>query len=299
MGEENSEEKEEISGDQGSSRKGCLMSGSNRKKSSEKSFLMQEKIKAGLTGQEIIRLVNRYIGGSGGYLGDFTSYRAYAEFYPEYCNLDIDINQYQGTIRTRFMTILENSPPDVQAKIVRGVLKRFPLDAPIKPGTRTKELYDEFSDIGARLEGASPVASPEPKITSAVVERAIADVEALIPTSGAVSGVDRIHTMLHGYLCEVCDRKNISYSQDDSMTRLFKILRQGHPAFQNFGMRSKEIERVLQSFANIMDALNPIRNNASVAHPNEELLEKDEAMLVINVARTLLNYLDAKIGKGN
>jgi hypothetical protein len=37
-----------------------------------------------------------------------------------------------------------------------------------------------------------------------------------------------------------------------------------------------------------MDALNPVRNRATVAHPNAELLEKEEAMLVINVARTLL-----------
>jgi len=33
-----------------------------------------------------------------------------------------------------------------------------------------------------------------------------------------------------------------------------------------------------------------------VAHPNEFLIEKDEAILVINVARTLLYYLDAKFG---
>jgi hypothetical protein len=46
---------------------------------------------AGLTRQEIARLVNRYIGVSGGYLGDF-SYRTHAEFYPEYC--DLDINPY-------------------------------------------------------------------------------------------------------------------------------------------------------------------------------------------------------------
>jgi hypothetical protein len=46
-----------------------------------------------------------------------------------------------------------------------------------------------------------------------------------------------------------------------------------------------------------MDALNPIRNNASIAHPNQDLLEKEEALLVINVARTLLHYLDSKIGE--
>lgn len=44
----------------------------------------------------------------------------------------------------------------------------------------------------------------------------------------------------------------------------------------------------------IFDALGPVRNRASIAHPNIELLAEPEAMLVINVGRTLLNYLDAK-----
>jgi hypothetical protein len=34
----------------------------------------------------IIKIVNRYIGVEGGYLGDFT-YRNHREFYPEYCDL--------------------------------------------------------------------------------------------------------------------------------------------------------------------------------------------------------------------
>jgi hypothetical protein len=45
-----------------------------------------------LTGREIYKLVNGYIGVigvSGGYLGDFT-YRILEEFYPRYCDLDID-----------------------------------------------------------------------------------------------------------------------------------------------------------------------------------------------------------------
>lgn len=250
---------------------------------------------AGLTNQEIMKIVNRYIGVSGGYLGDF-SYRTHAEFYPEYCGLDIDPYQHSGTTRERFIAILKRSSPDVQAKIVRGVLERFPLDAEYKPTTRPQALYDELVSIARRLEGASPVASPEPRVTSAVVERAIADVEVLIQTSGAVSGVDRVHTALHGYLRAVCDKENISYNRDDSMTRLFRLLRQNHPAFQSLGARSQDIERVLQAFASIMDALNPIRDIASVAHPSDDLLDRDEAMLVINAARTLLHYLDAKLG---
>jgi hypothetical protein len=53
---------------------------------------------APLTNQEVMKIVNRYIGVSGGYLGDF-SYRTHADFYPEYCELDIDPNQHEGTTR--------------------------------------------------------------------------------------------------------------------------------------------------------------------------------------------------------
>lgn len=250
---------------------------------------------AGLTKQEIMMIVNRYIGVSGGYLGDF-SYRTHAEFYPEYCNLDIDPTKYEGTTRERFIDIIKMSSPEAQAKIVRGVLQKFPLDAQYKPDTRTKECRDELINIALRIEGASPVATPAPKITTAVVERAISDMEALIQTSGAVSGVDRVHTVLHGYLRAVCASEGIPYSEDDGITRLFKLLRQHHPALQNLGVHSHDTERILQSLATIMDALNPIRNKASLAHPNEDLLDKDEAMLVINAARTLLHYLNAKFG---
>jgi hypothetical protein len=110
----------------------------------------------GLTNQEVKKIVNQYIGIFGGYLSNF-SYRTHADFYPEYCDLEIDPNQYEGTTRQRFITILENSPPHAQAKIVRGVLQRFPLeDENKKPSSRTKELYDELLSIVQRLESTTP-----------------------------------------------------------------------------------------------------------------------------------------------
>jgi hypothetical protein len=47
--------------------------------------------------------------------------------------------------------------------------------------------------------------------------------------------------------------------------------------------------------AQIVDVLNPVRNQKSMAHPNEDLLEEPEAMLVANAVRTLLHYLNAKL----
>jgi Abortive infection C-terminus len=73
------------------------------------------------------------------------------------------------------------------------------------------------------------------------------------------------------------------------------LLCQCHPKLQSVTGNSTKINPLLQSFAGIIDSLNPIRNHASLAHPNENLLDKDEAMLFINVVRTLLQYLDEKL----
>lgn len=246
---------------------------------------------ARLTRPEIYKVVNDYIGVSGGYLGDF-SYRSHAEFYPYYCDLDIDLEKYRpGTTREVFIHVLQDASGEDQAKILNGVLSKYP------PGTGESrgQLASEIRAMIARLEGAPAVGSPRPKITTDTVERAIRDAETLIQKSGATSGVDRIHTALHGYLIAACDAAKIPYLKDPDLTQLIKLLRQHHPKLQNVGPRAQDITQVLRSVGAILDALNPVRNRASVAHPNPSLLEEQEAMLVINAARTILHYLDAKL----
>lgn len=247
-----------------------------------------------LTPGEVQRIVNRWIGVEGGYLGDF-SYASHAAFYTEYCDLDIDPDQYEGTTRQRFIEILKSRPPADQARIIRAVIDRFPLDQDQRPPTRTKELNDELLRLADRCEGFM-VPGGLPPNASVVVSRAISDAEALLKSTGATSGVDRVHTALHGYLIALCDAERIPHAPDATMPALLKALRRQHPRLQDLGPRSADIERVLNSCATIMDALNPVRNRASVAHPNELLLPTEEATLVINTARTLLSYLGSKVG---
>jgi hypothetical protein len=146
-----------------------------------------------------------------------------------------------------------------------------------------------------RSEPIEAVATPNLAITSDVVERALNDAEHLISTSGATSGVDRVHTALHGHLIEACKRYKIAHSSDAGITELFKKLREEVPSLRK-GNLSSQINRVVRAFATILDSLDPVRNHASMAHPNEGLLEPAEAVLVINSARTILQYLDTKLG---
>jgi hypothetical protein len=249
-----------------------------------------ERDSRALTTVEIHKLVNNYIGVSGGYLGDF-SYRTHRGFYRD-LELDFDPDKLEGTTRLRFTKILSEATPDVQARILQGILDKYPVDsAPI----RTKKLYDEIVGWICRLSTGAVVTVALLRVTSAVVERALLDAEKLMATTGATSGVDRAHTALHGYLLQVCSDAGISVGAEPNLTQLFKALRVQHPAFKDLGARSDDVARLFGAMATIADVLNPLRNKASVAHPNQQLLEEPEALLVINSVRTLLNYLDSKI----
>lgn len=253
---------------------------------------------AKLTGPETYKVVNDYIGVVDGYLGGsypfrFT-YSSHQEFYPHYCGLDIDVAQYRrehgGSTRELFLQILKDASAADQAKILRGVLAKFPPDTSEKRRT----LGPTLEALIERLEATPGVGSPQPKITTDTVERAIRDAETLIAKNGATSGVDRVHTALHGHLIAACDAEKIPYEKDPDLTQLIKLLRKHHPKLQNLGHRAQDITTVLHATGAILGALNPVRNRATAVHPNPRLLDPPEAMLVINAAKTILHYLDAK-----
>lgn len=67
----------------------------------------------GLTAGEVQRIVNRWIGVDAGYLGEFT-YASHAAFYAEYCDLDIDPYEFEGTTREKFIRVLSHSPQRIR-----------------------------------------------------------------------------------------------------------------------------------------------------------------------------------------
>lgn len=152
-----------------------------------------------------------------------------------------------------------------------------------------------FIAVDMSKDAAQGIETPRLEITSATVERALSDFEALFHSKGgAVSGVDRIHTALHAYLEAVCDEASIPHDKSAGTTALFQLIRQQHPKIQTHPP-GVEADRMLRGLAQIIDALNPVRNRKSMAHPNEDLLDEPEAMLAVNSVRTLLHYLNRKL----
>lgn len=246
---------------------------------------------AQFTEQEVKQLVNRYIGVNGGYLGDFT-YRTHTDFYPEYCGIyDIFPEELEGTTRQRFIQILSAQSPDRQARILRGILEKYPAES-----EQQRAFLPRVEEWIRRLEGAPVVASPKPvESMSTIVRQALLDAENLIRTSGPASAVDRVHTALHGHTKTLCTEAGISLPDQPTLQVAVKRLREQHPNLKPAGERSEEVSRVLYSMAGTVDALTTLRNNASPAHPNEALLGEHEALLAINAARTIFAFIDSKV----
>lgn len=227
------------------------------------------------------------------YLGDF-SYRTHSEFYPEYCDIhDVFPDELPGTTRERFIEILRTQSADRQARILRGVLERFPVEGRLEARSKFKPQIEAWI---AELDGEPVVASPkvEAASTSEVVRRALSDADSLLRAGGPVSAVDRIHTALHGHLKALCAAEGIQLPDGATLQKAMKELRMHHPKLTPSGARAGEVSQVLFSMAATLDALNTIRNNASAAHPNEMLLGDSEALLAVNAGRTIFTYVTQK-----
>lgn len=248
----------------------------------------------GLSSGEIRRVVNQYIGVEAGYLGNF-SYRTHADFYLEFCDLYIDPYELDGTTRERFIKILSAQSPGDQAKILRGVLNKFPEHAPDAPRSRNQTEVNFIEGLVARLTETDLLGDWSPAIASETVELAISNARTLIDAEGPASAVDRIHTALHGFLKNVCKRSDIEFQKNDSITRLLKHLKE-HKVLAEQDKSDGPLEAVLHSFGNVLHTLNLIRNDKSLAHANT-LLDGADAQLAINAAVTIMRYLDEKLAE--
>lgn len=249
-----------------------------------------------LTRPEITKLVYKWIGVSGGYLGNF-SYGRHDRFWLDVCDLPVNTAAFSGTTRDCFEATLFDASATDQAAVLRAILDEYPpVEGSDAQGNfRTSHLHTEILQWIARLETGQVAVPMQLASTTDIVRRALDDADVLLKTSGPQSAVDRVHTAFHGYLHALSDEAGVRGLPDrPTMNQLFKAIRSHHPAFTNLGPSADEISRVLQSMATILDALNPVRNNASVAHPNQSLVGEPEAVLVINTVRTLLGYLEAK-----
>jgi hypothetical protein len=255
-------------------------------------------------GRVEVNNVVSYIGVHGGYLGDF-SYASHADFYPSYCGLDIDPNDYTGTTRERFIQILLGADSREQSKILLGIIEKYPLqyfEDQLEEGIISKNEYSNKERLHEKITQWIPqlrgevIEQHELMQDFEFVKEVLSQAETLIANHSYSSAVDRAHTAIHGYLKALCDEQNITFSEQNvKIQDMWGKLKTDHPKF-NIDVRDHQrpINQTVNAIGKFLENMNDIRNRHGFSHPNEDIIEENEARFIINLSRVLLFYIDSK-----
>ena len=104
------------------------------------------------------------------------------------------------------------------------------------------------------------------------------------------AGLDRLHTLFLQYFRLLCEKRGVSFKQDEPLHSVFGKYVKHLDA--NGQIESEMAKRVLKTSISHLDAYNDIRNNKSLAHPNPPL-NRRESDFVLRSADNLLRFVSA------
>ena len=127
------------------------------------------------------------------------------------------------------------------------------------------------------------------------VVQALKDTHHPPAASDLVGGVDQVHTALHAYLRDACARAGLSVADYATVAQLFKSVRNGHPELLTLDRQDPQVGNILTSLGADVTALSSLRNVGSSSGQNQASMEEAEALLTVNLVRTLFDYLRARL----
>lgn len=130
-----------------------------------------------------------------------------------------------------------------------------------------------------------------PVQTTESVQAACEDANRLISDGQYSIAIDRVHTFFQGYIRNKCSHWQIQLEADANIKDALLSIIDNHQYFTEIN-RVTELKNIFKSLSNMCDRFDTFRNHHSLAHPSESLLASNEAKLMINVIRSLYDYLE-------
>lgn len=189
-----------------------------------------------------------------------------------------------GYCVAQFVRYLEAERPADFRNLTRRPEIRAWLDSNA-PGA-TQELALDQRPVTTTVESAS---------ASKALEQALTGAHHLLDASGPAGSIGQVHDALHGYLLDVALRANLEVAGDATVAGLYWSLTNDHPMFAAQTRASPQVVHVLASLAEAVTALHTLRNGARTAQANQAAPGEAEAVLMVDLVRTLFTYVRARL----
>lgn len=161
---------------------------------------------------------------------------------------------------------------------------------------RREYISQKFSPLLKMLResesGGNDVNFQQIATRSGTIQKAVEDAEVFIRDGRFDSALDRVHTAFHGYLRQLLTEHSIAYGADDGLPALFAKLHGFYGSFIQPADVAERVKNILRSAGGMINAVNELRNNNTIAHPNGQLIRKREAQLVIRLVNAVVDYIE-------
>ncbi|HEY4355854.1 MAG TPA: abortive infection family protein [Acidobacteriaceae bacterium] len=241
-------------------------------------------------------LLQRVLSLKNGYVLDFTN-RAFSDFVKDAIGTDPYSGKYEkyGTSKAKLLRcLIEHEDESIVSTLLLALLareKKLP-NLEVYPPITEREREDA-ENIALRLGGQPRTELPDLTLADAhgVFRRIRIEVESCIRTKAYDTGLDRLHTFLTMYLrLLIVSTGGPTQSQDIPLHSLMGIYLKSLPHKEK--QVSEMTLRILRSTISTLESFNSVRNNHSLAHPTDQLIQKDEAEFIFTHIVALVGLLE-------
>ncbi len=124
------------------------------------------------------------------------------------------------------------------------------------------------------------------------INQSINDAKVFMREGFFSSAVDRIHTAFHAYLRDLLDVHGVAYVEGDTLQQLYSKLHKCYETEIEPQEVADLIKTAVRSGSGIVSSISEIRNRHTVSHPNSNLIQQREALLVISMVKCIVDYLE-------
>lgn len=237
------------------------------------------------------RRLEKLFGMGSGYLLNFSN-QTFADYFSDVAHIDIydDKYAYRGQSKAnRMRAFWEREDNHTVVRALTPLIDGwddFPTYGFDSPSAEVVAILDRLRDLNSVTDMDALVAPPDGDEAFETVARHVREA---IERNEPEAAIDRLHTYLMKYMRRLCSRRGIEIARDKPLHSLMgeylKALRD-----QNV-IESDITHRILKSTISIMEALNKVRNERSLAHDND-LLDHDESLLVFAHVASVVRFLE-------
>lgn len=127
---------------------------------------------------------------------------------------------------------------------------------------------------------------------TSIITQSISDAELFMKEGKYASAFDRVHTAFHGYLRKILDDMNVQHEESETINQLYNKLHSKIGCKIEPKPVADLIKTLIRSASGVISSINDIRNRHSLSHPNEEIIDENEALLAIRIIKELANYIN-------